>query len=422
MLTGNLVRVRHVRNKVVPQYLDPNADHWRDVAEQLIFVYSDAPGHTRSEIEEELSNLVGEGPGQIVHQGLAKLLDDRCDYETATELNPAEVRETAFRIAALQRSLATKTGVGFDRALALAQVSEELQQPVDAIEQALFADLAAEQKVLKFAPLTAEQLVHRYNVALAQAVLVRSTSMEVRVWGETPARFRQLFRAIKFHRLICTIRESPSASYTFELDGPLSLFSSTQKYGLQLAFFLPTLLHCKAFSLHAEVLWGAERKRKTFELNATDGLRTHAPDFGTFTPPEFAIFSENFQTADNGWELTDEPNPVSLGGTDGVWVPDFKLTHVKTGREVYLELFGYWRKGAIESTYRKLQKHLPGQFLLVISEAMRADETDDAVFGDEVVRYKRTPSAEEVRKAAERLLTGSKAITKPRKNERPKSD
>lgn len=419
MLTGNLVRVRHVRNKVVPQYLDPNADHWRDVAEQLIFVYSDAPGHTRSEIEEELSNLVGEGPGQIVHQGLAKLLDDRCDYETATELNPAEVREAAFRLAAIQRKLAATTGVPFDRALAIAQVAEETKQPSESIELALFADLAAEQKVLKFEPLTAEQLLHRYNVALAQAVLIRSTSMEVRVWSETPARFRQLFRAIKFHRLICTIRESPNGSYTFELDGPLSLFSSTQKYGLQLALFLPTLLHCKAFGLHAEVLWGAERKRKTFELNATDGLRTHTPDFGTFVPPEFAVFAENFRNAENGWELTDEPNPIPLG-SEGVWVPDFKLTHAKTGRDVYLELFGYWRKGDIEAHHRKLQKHLPGQFLLVVSEAMRADETDDATFGSEVVRYKRTPSAEEVRKAAERLVDMGKPNAKTRKKDNPK--
>lgn len=403
MLTGNLVRVRHVRNKVVPQYLDPNADHWRDVAEQLIFVYADAPGHTREQIEEELSNLVGEGPGQLVHQGLAKLLDDRCDYETATELNPAEVREAAFRISAIQRKLAAATGVRFDRALALAQVSEELQQPVDAIEQALFADLAAEQKVLKFAPITAEQLLHRYNVALAQAVLVRSTSMEAVVRGESPARFRQLFRAVKFHRLICTVRDTPAGAYTLELDGPLSLFSSTQKYGLQLALFLPSLLHCQSFRLTAEVLWGAERKRKTFELDSNDGLRSPSPDFGTYSPPEFAVFAENARQRADGWTIAVDPAPVPLG-PDGIWMPDFTLTHTKTGHEVHLELFGYWRRGNLDAQYQKLRKRLPGRFLLVVSEAMRADEADDAAFGPEVVRYKRTPSADAVLSAADSLI------------------
>ena len=87
------------------------------------------------------------------------------------------------------------------------------------------------------------------------------------MWGETPARFRQLFRAVKFHRLICTIHETPGNRYTLTLDGPLSLFSSTQKYGLQLALFLPALLHCKAFDLRANVRWGAERKEKQFALS-----------------------------------------------------------------------------------------------------------------------------------------------------------
>ena len=72
-------------------------------------------------------------------------------------------------------------------------------------------------------------------MALAQAILLRSTGVTVHVYGETPARYRQLFRAIKFHRLICDIQPSGPDAYTLHLDGPLSLFSATQKYGLQLA-------------------------------------------------------------------------------------------------------------------------------------------------------------------------------------------
>lgn len=403
MLTGKMVRVRHARNKLVPMYLNPHDANWQAMADQLLFVYRDAPGHTRGEIDEELANYVSSGPTQLVHQGLAKLLADRCEFEVTSELPPPDVRESAFRLAAVHRQMAAKTGVAFDRPTVISQVAAELEQTVEQVELALFADLADEQRVLKFDDITAEQLLHRYNVALAQAVLLRSTGMEVRVWGETPARFRQLFRAVKFHRLICTIQAKPNNSYTLKLDGPLSLFSSTQKYGLQLAMFLPTLLHCKAFDLQAEVRWGAQKKEKLFTLGGTDGLVSHYPDFGTYTPPEFAIFAENFHAAAEEFLLTDEPNPLPLGN-EGVWVPDFRLTHTKTGHEVYLELFGFWRKGDIEAHYKKLKKHLPGQFLLVVSEAMRADEADEVSFGPEVVRYKRTPSAEEVRKAATNLV------------------
>ena len=80
------------------------------------------------------------------------------------------------------------------------------------IDRSLFADLKDEQRVQTFDDITAERLLDRYNVALAQAILLRCTAMEVRVWGETPARFRQLFRAVKFHRLICTIHETPGNS------------------------------------------------------------------------------------------------------------------------------------------------------------------------------------------------------------------
>ena len=106
-----------------------------------------------------------------------------------------------------------------------------------------------------------------------------STAMEVRIWGETPARFRQLFRAVKFHRLICTIHESAGQSYTLRLDGPLSLFSSTQKYGLQLALFLPALLHCKAFDLKASVRWGTERKEK-LSANICNSGGVYVPQSG----------------------------------------------------------------------------------------------------------------------------------------------
>jgi predicted nuclease of restriction endonuclease-like RecB superfamily len=403
MLTGKLVRVRHARNnKLVPQYLDSRDSEWLAVAEQLLFVFRDSPGRTRGELADDLANFIGEGPGMLVHQGLAKLLEDRCETEVASDLPPDEIREKVFHAAATFRQLAVKTRVPFDRCVILKQVGDELNLETEKLDQALFADLRDEQRILKFDALTPEQLLNRYNVALAQAVILRSTGMEVRVWGESPSRFRQLFRAVRFHRLICTIRETPGNSYTLNLDGPLSLFSATQKYGLQLALFLPTLLHCKAFDLHAEVRWGSERKSKQFALSATDGLRPYTPDFGTYKPKEFDIFVQNFRATVTDWELSAEPNPVPLD--DGLWVPDFKLTHTATGREVFIELFGFWRKADIESHHRRLKRQLPGQFVLVVSEQLRTDEDEDATFCDEVYRYKRTPSAEAVAKAAAKVI------------------
>ncbi len=406
MLTGKLVRVKHARNKLVPMYIHAADPNWHGVAEQLLFIYRDSPGHTRGEIEEELANAIDEGAGQLIHQGLAKLLEDRCEYEVVADLPPEQIRESVFRIATIHRQLAAKTSVPFDRVAVLKQVGEELNQAPEDIDRALFADLKGEQRVLKFEDITAGQLLDRYNVALAQSVLLRCVKMEVRVWGESPARFRQLFRAVKFRKLIAAIRETPGNSYTISLDGPLSLFSSTQKYGLQLAMFLPSLLHCKAFQLTADVRWGVEKKEKSFELSANDGLRTHYQDFGVYTPKEFTLFLESFRATVSDWTIDDNPSLIALEG--GVWVPDFTLTHTPTGKEVYVEMFGFWRKLDLESHYKRLKSQRPGQFLLVVSEAMRADEDVEATFGDEVYRYKRTPSAEAIVKLAAKISSVTK--------------
>lgn len=296
------------------------------------------------------------------------------------------------------------SGGRFDREHVVKLAAGELGLHPGQIEPLLFADLKDEQRVVKFDDITPEQLLHRYNVALAQAVLLRSVGVEIKVWGESPARIRQLFRAIRFRRLIATIRELPNQAFAIRIDGPLSLFSATQKYGLQLALFLPTLLHCHAFELTASLRWGADRHEKTFELSASDGLRTHAADFGVYIPKEFELFAASFRSTVIDWQLHDDPSPITLA--DGIWVPDFTLIHTPSGQCIYLEVFGYWRRVDLEKHSKRLQKQLPGQFLIVAGEQFRTDREEGGVL-PWVVQYRRTPSAEMVVKAAARLIAKS---------------
>src|SRR5207244_1869086 len=110
-----------------------------------------------------------------------------------------------------------------------------------------------------FHDLSAARLLHRYNLALAQGILLKAVRLTIDVRREQPARLRALIRRIKFHRLICKATAT-EGSCRLELDGPLSLFGATQKYGVQLASFLPALVPCRDFELTAEVLWGRERR------------------------------------------------------------------------------------------------------------------------------------------------------------------
>jgi predicted nuclease of restriction endonuclease-like RecB superfamily len=397
MLTGKLVRVRHSRNRLIPVYLDVTDREWGEVAQHLLEVFREMKGNTRGEMEQDVEETIGDNPTQVVHQGLAKLLEDRCEFEVDSELAPDELREQVFLAAA-----AARRAGAFDRTAVLDRVADHAGTTPEAVDRGLFADLKSEQRCVRFDDFTVDQLLNRYNVALAQAILLHSTGITVQVNGETPARYRQLFRAIKFHRLMCDIQPSGPDAYTLRLDGPLSLFSATQKYGVQLANFLPAVLQCKRFELTATIRWGAQRKEKVLTLNDGDGLKSHTVDYGDYTPKELVLFAESFRKSVAGWELSAEADIVSL--PSGHWTPDFQLIQSTTGEVVRLEILGFWRRTDVEKLYRRLTAELGGPFILAVSEQFNIDESLADEWGGQVYRFKRTPLPTEIVKLAEAQL------------------
>src|SRR5437660_969669 len=104
MLTGNLVRVRYARNRIVPVYLDPTEVRWQLAAEQLLALFRGQEGRTRGELEEDVAETFGGDAAQLVYRGLAKLLEDRCEFEVVSSQPPEKVREVVFGLAARQRT------------------------------------------------------------------------------------------------------------------------------------------------------------------------------------------------------------------------------------------------------------------------------------------------------------------------------
>src|SRR4051794_6010699 len=103
MLTGKMVRVRYARDHIIPQYLEPADPQWLQVAEQLLGIFRASNGTTRGQLEEEIEELFGDLPQPLIHTGMAKLLEDRCEFEVQANLPPEEVREAVFLAAARQR-------------------------------------------------------------------------------------------------------------------------------------------------------------------------------------------------------------------------------------------------------------------------------------------------------------------------------
>jgi predicted nuclease of restriction endonuclease-like RecB superfamily len=186
----------------------------------------------------------------------------------------------------------------------------------------------------------------------------------------------------------------------------LSLSSATQKYGLQLALFLPTLLLCSDFDLKAQLRWGADRKEKQFHLTSKDGLVSHQPEIGAFVPPEVPMFVEMFQKKITDWEICEETEIIPVGKS--FWVPDFRLVHKASGQCVMLDILGFWRKSSVERHLNMLREFADRPFLLALSDQLNVEEADLEGLPDNVVRFRNMPLADEVAKRAQQVLDGGK--------------
>ncbi len=397
MLTGKMVRIRFARQRVIPHYLDTNDPQWQILAERLLDLFRGQEGQTRGELEDAQREAIGDDPGQLVHQGLAKLLEDRCEFSVVSGHPPEQLRELVFRRAAEAR-LAEGP---FDRVAVLNGISAELGLELPVIEEGLFADLKSEQRLASFKDITPERLLQRYNVGLAQAVLLRAVRVRVVVRQEPPARYRQLLRYAKFHRLICDFEPGGPDEQILNLDGPLSLFSATQKYGFQLAQFLPAVLLCRDFELTADLLWGPQKRPKTFLLTPREGLVSHAADTGVWTPPELRMFVELFRKRIEAWDLSEETEVYPLG--QSYWVPDFRLRHRDTGKVVLLEVLGFWRKASAEKHLARLREHARLPFLLAVSDGLHIEDAELEGLPAGVHRFRNMPLPDEIARLADAL-------------------
>ena len=84
-----------------------------------------------------------------------------------------------------------------------------------------------------------------------------------------------------------------------------------------------------------------------------------------------------------------------------VLVPDFVFTHAETGRRVFMEVFGFWRKGAVESRLELLSKHGPENLILALSSSLATGREGLDDLPGEVYVFRTHPIARKVLKVLE---------------------
>ncbi|MBI5535326.1 MAG: DUF790 family protein [Deltaproteobacteria bacterium] len=397
MLTADLVKVRRRTGLLHPVWLkDRAAEQCLPLAEALVEAFSQAVGMTMAQLDQGVAALIDDTTDRVRAAGLVKLLKDRCEVDEADAAQAEAARSLVFLAAAQHRR---QLGLldSLDRDAVIARCAEQSGTTAEQLEATLFSDLPAAQIIRVFKPISAIGLIQRYNLALAQGVLLRATRVEVTLPPAPAARFREIFRMIKFCRLMHQVTGSAEQGYSLTLDGPMSLFESTHRYGVQLAMLLPTIVAGEGWSLRAAVVWGRERQRLRFELSSRDGLVSTRDAAGELE--EVVSLQRTFSRLESDWTARQEATVFDIQGK-GVFVPDLVFEHKTTGARVYLEVFGYWSREAVFKRLELLDLDFPGKVILAVSRKLRVSEqAADDTFPGRILVYSQSISAHGVKQA-----------------------
>lgn len=341
MIGPDLVRARRRGDTLCLQELKASErQRARELTAELLELARSQVGEALEEVEQVLSAVDRDAREEKLFAGLRKLVLDECVFGTPIAGDAAAVRRDLFVLAAAMRA-DLEPGERLDRALVLEQSANALGVTAAALEQGMFSDLKGAQQLLEVREVTAEELVSRYQIAQVQGILLRASSVTLRVRASTPEAYRALFFKLKFRQLLHRIVRDESGCYQIEIDGPFSLFDATTKYGQKLSLLVPVLAELEDCQLSAKLRWGKERRNLTFAHAFRGPGDTEPPSI----PGEVEQLIAAINRGKTGHSARRSSEILNLPGV-GVLVPDLTVTD-QQGRRVLVEVLGFWSRDAV---------------------------------------------------------------------------
>ncbi len=375
MLTSDLLLTRARGPYITPCYIDVGDEKFIELADGLIGLFQAHEGQTRGRLSAALDAHQGDRTDYRIQRGLNKLLlDDHCEFHIDGPIPADQLRDEVFSFARENHPIVCEPGPIYPTTAAhvLEHVALKYQVSREEIERGLYADLPENHLLSTFTAPDANQLLNRYNVALAQAMLYRCEVLYLSVFKNLPHRYKQLFKFIKFYRLIHAIEGDVDAGYEITLDGPVSLFRHSQKYGLQMAVFLPALLLCTRWSMRADIL-RKDGRRQQFILDDKSPLVSHYRDQTLYDSLLEETFAARFAKTKTPWRMERESEIINLKET--VMIPDFTFQH-PDGRTGLLEIVGYWRPEYLRRKLEKLRRAGRRDLIIAISSRLNVSQDD----------------------------------------------
>lgn len=387
MLTADLANSWQRGDKTGPRLLEVADESWTRHAEQLIDAVEQHVGARRGVLDAALDEYIGLGTDYRTLRGFIKLLLDRCKFVAGAGVNPTELREAVFLAARARHPVVDDV----TRAAIWDEVGTQLALPVAFAQAQLYGDLPENQTLERFNAPTPEELLHHYNLAQAQALLYRCARLELTLTADGPtASRRALFDAIKRYRLIHRITGNAAQGYEIRLDGPVSLFHRSQKYGIQMAAFLPALLLCQGWQMRAEIE-GKEGGRFWYELDSSQKRLQSSQLAGfEYAPEILGKLQTDWAKLNNGWTL--EPTAKILHIGTAVLLPD-AVWRDAGGREIFLEVLGFWTPDGLAERLTEFARCGFANFILLASDELRGSRDAPDNPPPQLFTYKTTPSA-----------------------------
>jgi predicted nuclease of restriction endonuclease-like RecB superfamily len=339
MLTKDLLKFSRRDQRVHPKYLKPNDKTLIQTADELSRLYKAYVGQSWRDLIEQIKNHPDSSDG--VFQGFGKLLEDRCTFGESDEALEAQrwkwlELSRSLRLQSMQSRqdfearMTALSGLGFEE-----------------IQNSIYSDLPEFRSIQSFDEISGEALVHRYNTAQIQGLLLRAQKVRFIIDEKDVVTRRRLLQKLRFCRLLAEFVENPEGALLLDISGPLAMFEQTQSYGMRLCQFFPYVLLMPKWQLEATVKLG--ENVYDMKIDSSRPIRSHYRSFTGYIPEEFQAFIKAFNALPTNdrqaWSVEEGQEHLNLGHQSYSF-PDLTLRH-ESGALRHLELFHKWHEAEL---------------------------------------------------------------------------
>ena len=377
MLPSELLRTRINQGRITPIFCstDSGSGTNYELAGRLVIFFADAQKEKqcKGDLLKKVAELESEYDYKLV-RGFCALLERRSVFgrpDTTTSLSvvsPVLIRQRLFEES-------SRCGLALSepqRQDIIKQVADEMHVSSDSVETIMWSDKDENLILTRFDHISTKDLILWYNLSLFQTLLFRCTRLEFYVKGGL--HWKQVLRNVKRYGLMYNLEYHAAGDSNKEedsikcvLEGPLSLFRMTDRYGTSMAKLLPSIVGTPTWRISGSILkkTGDGQKIYSFELsdkNTREFLRLtidspyqNDDDYIYDSSAEAAFakrFNQHFDQSDRyGWKISREPDPLVADGK--AMIPDFLFE--RFGHKVYFEIVGFWTKEYLERKAAKLE-------------------------------------------------------------------